>query len=96
VVAAQVRTATLPLLRTQGRTALARLRDELPHEDKMLLILRIDRGLAWEELARIFLENDSPAEAELRRESARLRKRFQLVKARLRERARDEGLTPEE
>jgi RNA polymerase sigma factor (sigma-70 family) len=95
-IAEQVRSATLPLLKTEGRRALDRLRGELPHEDKMLLVLRLDRGLAWEELARVSLANDSrdeaPNEAELRRESARLRKRFQLVKARLRERAEAEGL----
>jgi serine/threonine-protein kinase len=92
VVAEQVRTATLPLLRTEVRSALAQLRDELPHKDKMLLILRIDRGLAWEDLARVFLENDAPQEEALRRESARLRKRFQLIKARLRDRAKAAGL----
>jgi serine/threonine-protein kinase len=91
-VAAQVRTATLPLLRTEGKSALARLRDGLSHEDRMLLILRIDRGMSWEDLARVSLESDSPDEADVRRESARLRKRFQLVKERLRERARAAGL----
>jgi eukaryotic-like serine/threonine-protein kinase len=91
-VAEQIRTETLPLLRTEARSALARLRDELPHDDKMLLILRIDRGLAWDELARVFLEKDTPGDEEIRRESARLRKRFQLVKTRLRERAKATGL----
>jgi serine/threonine-protein kinase len=91
-VAEQVRTATLPLLQTEGRTALARLRDELPHADKMLLVLRIDRGLAWEDVACVFLEKDAPTTAELRRESARLRKRFQIVTSRLRERARAAGI----
>jgi len=88
----QVRTATLPLLKTEGRSALERLRDDLPHEDKMLLILRVDRGLAWEDLARVSLDKEQSTDAEVRRESARLRKRFQLVKERLRERARQAGL----
>jgi RNA polymerase sigma-70 factor (ECF subfamily) len=87
-----VRTATLPLLKTEGRSALRRLRDELSHEDKLLLVLRADRGLAWDELARVFLETPSPDDAALRRESARLRKRFQLVKQRLRERAKAMGM----
>jgi serine/threonine-protein kinase len=91
-VADHVRTATLPLLKTEGKSAFRRLRDELSQEDKMLLVLRIDRGLAWDELARVFLEAASPDDAELRRESARLRKRFQLVKARLRERAKAAGM----
>jgi serine/threonine-protein kinase len=91
-VAAQVRTATLPLLRTEGKSALARLRDDLPQDDKMLLILRIDRGMSWEDLARVSLEHEAPDQADVRRESARLRKRFQLVKERLRDRARAAGL----
>jgi serine/threonine-protein kinase len=91
-LAEHVRTATLPLLKTEGRSAFKRLRDELSQEDKMLLVLRVDRGLAWDELARVFLDTASPDDAELRRESARLRKRFQLVKARLRERAKATGI----
>jgi serine/threonine-protein kinase len=94
-IAEQVRTATLPLLKTEGRSAFRRLRDELPHDDKMLLVLRIDRGLAWEELARVFLDAPSPDATELRREAARLRKRFQLVKERLRERAKAAGMLEE-
>jgi serine/threonine-protein kinase len=95
-VAEQVRTATLPLLKTAGRSALAQLRDALPHEDKMLLVLRVDRGLPWEDMARVFLSKESPTDAELRRESARLRKRFQLVKERLRERAKAAGIVDDD
>jgi RNA polymerase sigma-70 factor (ECF subfamily) len=91
-VAEQVRTTTHPLLKTEGRNALARLRDELPPEDKTLLVLRADRGLAWEDIARVFLDKEAPTDEELGRESARLRKRYQLVKARLREKARAAGL----
>jgi serine/threonine-protein kinase len=91
-IAAQVRTATWPLLRTEAKTILAHLREELPHEDKMLLVLRSDRGLEWEAVACVFLDNAAPGELELRRESARLRKRYQLIKTRLRERAKTIGL----
>jgi RNA polymerase sigma-70 factor (ECF subfamily) len=91
-IAQHVRTTTRPLLKTEARNALARLRDELPPDDRTLLVLRVDRDLPWEDLARIFLDKESPADSELRRESARLRKRFQLVKERLRERARAAGL----
>jgi RNA polymerase sigma-70 factor (ECF subfamily) len=91
-IADQVRTTTLPLLRTEGRNALARLRDELPEDDRTLLVLRVDRELEWADLARILSPIDSPTDDVIRRESARLRKRFQLVKARLRERARAAGL----
>jgi RNA polymerase sigma-70 factor (ECF subfamily) len=79
-------------LKTDAKVALTRLRDELPQEDRTLLVLRVDRGLPWEDLARVFLDEESPAEGDLRRESARLRKRYQLVKERLRVRAREVGL----
>jgi RNA polymerase sigma-70 factor (ECF subfamily) len=95
-IADQVRTTTLAQFKTDGRNALLRLRDELPQEDRTLLTLRVDRALGWSELARVFLENDSPTDEELRRESARLRKRLQLVKARLRKWAEDAGLLGED
>lgn len=99
-----VRTATLSYLQTDHKDRFAALRESLPAEDQMLLILRVDRGLAWDELARILYEHrddrgelrDAPAaegdesepptpptDEDLKRESARLRKRFQLVKEKL-------------
>jgi RNA polymerase sigma-70 factor (ECF subfamily) len=75
------------------RERLDRLRDELPMEERQLLVLRIDRGLAWEEVALAFVEDPERHDpAELERTAARLRKRFQLVKDRLLARAQEEGL----
>jgi RNA polymerase sigma-70 factor (ECF subfamily) len=94
-LAAEVRTETRAFLRTDHRDALSRLRDELPPEDRALLVLRVDRDLAWNDLARVLLEDErEPDEATLKREAARLRKRFQLVKERLVARGRQEGLLP--
>jgi RNA polymerase sigma-70 factor (ECF subfamily) len=63
---------------------LTSLRDELPVEDRTLLILRVDRDLAWDEIALAFAENpEAFSDEERKREAARLRKRFQLVKERL-------------
>jgi RNA polymerase sigma-70 factor (ECF subfamily) len=94
-VAEQVRTQTLAFLRTEKRTQLQALRDALSEEDRMLLVLRVNRQLAWSDLARVLAE-ETPGtpldDAALTRETARLRKRFQLVKDRLRELARREGL----
>jgi RNA polymerase sigma-70 factor (ECF subfamily) len=88
-----VRTETLAFLRTQKRNRLQSLRDELPEEDRMLLILRVDRRLEWPELARALAGDDVVLDdASLKREAARLRKRYQIVKDRLRERAKEEGL----
>ncbi len=92
-VVARVTTRSRSALRSERRNAVARLRDELPEDDRAILVLRIDRGLAWDEIALAFLD-DSSADSEeaRRREAARVRKRFQLIKQRLAARARDEGL----
>jgi RNA polymerase sigma-70 factor (ECF subfamily) len=92
-VAEAVRTSTLGFLRTDKRSRLEALRDSLSVEDRALLVLRVDRGLAWPDLARVLAESEGELdEAAVLREAARLRKRFQLVKDRLRELARREGL----
>lgn len=91
---AEVRTETLPYLRTERKSRFAVLRESLPPEDQMLLMLRVDRKLAWNELAQVMHEEGgAPLDDEaLKREAARLRKRFQLVKERLYEMGRREGL----
>jgi RNA polymerase sigma-70 factor (ECF subfamily) len=93
-VVMQVRTATPSYLRTERQSRLAALRDALPPDDRALLILRIDRKLAWNDLARAMHEDEAAplAEEHLKRESARLRKRFQLIKEKLLELGRREGL----
>lgn len=69
---------------TDRQRMLTALRDELPIEDRTLLILRVDRKLGFDEIALAFSDNpETFAEVDRRREAARLRKRFQLVKQRL-------------
>jgi RNA polymerase sigma-70 factor (ECF subfamily) len=90
-----VRTETLTYLRTHQKTRLLALRDALPEEDRMLLILRVDRRLEWNDLVRVLGDADDGApldEGFVKREAARLRKRFQILKERLREAAKREGL----
>jgi RNA polymerase sigma-70 factor (ECF subfamily) len=92
-VAAAVRTSTLTFLRTERRTRLEELRDSLDPEDRELLVLRVDRGLSWDDVATAFNEGDAPlTPAERAKASQRLRKRFQVLKDSLREKARREGL----
>jgi len=89
----QVRTETLPFLRTDAKRKMAALRQALSDEDQLLLILRVDKQLSWEDLARVMLGSSEPQAADaLKKEAARLRKRFQLVKERLIDRSRREGL----
>ena len=72
-----------------------RLRGELTEEDQALLTLRIDKGLQWREVAIVLrYEGNLPDEDELTREEARLRKRFQLVKERLRKLALETSEEP--
>ena len=66
-VAAAVRTETLAHLRTSKRTRLQEIRDMLPEEDRMLLILRVDRKLEWNELARVLTESHRGGGAARRR-----------------------------
>jgi RNA polymerase sigma-70 factor, ECF subfamily len=89
----QVRTATLPFLRTESKLAVVRLRDELEPEDREILILRVDRDLPWDEVALITLgRSDADGEA-VKREAARLRQRFKSVKEILRQRAQQQGVS---
>jgi RNA polymerase sigma-70 factor (ECF subfamily) len=89
------RSDTASYLKTQRKSRIAALRDSLPWEDQELLVLRVDRRLAWNDLARVLLPAEDGAtltEEALKREAARLRKRFQTLKAHLHEMGRREGL----
>ena len=75
---------TRSTLVAERRDTLTRLRNELPIEDRTLLILRVDRDLSFEEIALAFADNPEVVnQLDLKREVARLRKRFQLIKDRL-------------
>ena len=83
-VLAAARTATQSALGSEKARSLTKLREGLTVEDRTLLVLRIDRKLAWEDIALAFAESpETFGVAERKRESARLRKRFQLVKEKL-------------
>jgi RNA polymerase sigma-70 factor (ECF subfamily) len=89
----RIRTETLASARTGARSRIAQLRESLPADDQMLLILRINRQLAWTEIAQVMLhEGEAVEEAVLARESVRLRKRYQAVKKKLRTLALEAGL----
>ncbi len=94
-VAASIRSRTLPHLRTEVKDRFAAIRDALPEDDRALLVLRVDRNMSWNEIARVLFPDDSSDDA-LTRVAARLRKRFQLVKDEVRARAREAGLLRED
>jgi RNA polymerase sigma-70 factor (ECF subfamily) len=95
-LAHEVRVATLPHLQTGVKDAVAELRKKLSEEEQLLLTLRIDRDLSWLEIA-VVLTGEAPLEPDqLKRASARLRKRFELTKDKLRRLAIEAGLLSDE
>ncbi|HET7540401.1 MAG TPA: sigma-70 family RNA polymerase sigma factor [Polyangiaceae bacterium] len=75
------------------RERLRDLRQRLSEEDQTILFLRVDRELDFRDIARGLVPADMMLSgAELARETARVRKRFQLAKGRLRQWAAEEGL----
>jgi RNA polymerase sigma-70 factor (ECF subfamily) len=90
------RSRTQPWQRTDVKDQLYALRERLEPDDRILLTLRVDRNLDWKEVARVMLDDAGNIDpAKLSRETDRLRKRFQLIKNELRERAREAGLLNE-
>lgn len=94
-VANNVRSTTLAHLRTEIKDDFARLRDRLSLEDQTLLILRVDRNMSWNDIAMVMSQDAELEKGDLVRVSARLRKRFQLIKEDLRRFAIEEGLLAE-
>jgi RNA polymerase sigma-70 factor (ECF subfamily) len=89
---ASARSGTQPWLRTEVKDRFRALRESLDPDDSALLILRVDRALPWQDIARVTLGDEADDEAAHEREVARLTKRFQLLKDDLRRRAREAGL----
>jgi RNA polymerase sigma-70 factor, ECF subfamily len=83
-LAAAARTSTPAFQRSDVKDEFVALRDQLDPDDRVLLVLRVDRDLAWREIAAV-MDASEPA----------LRKRFERVKDRLKQLARDEGLIPD-
>jgi RNA polymerase sigma-70 factor (ECF subfamily) len=93
-VLAVVRSRSRSTMLPDRQRKLAALRDALPIDDRTLLILRVDRNLSWYDVALAFAETpEDLSEQDRKREAARLRKRFQLIKQRLLARARAELVT---
>lgn len=77
VIDQAIRTSTAFYRRTAAKEKLAEVRSSLSAADQTLLILRIDRGLSWQEVAEVM-------EVEGEGSVARLRKRYERVVAKLR------------
>lgn len=89
----RARSTTAGYRRTDVKDRVRALRDHLSPEDQSLLILYIDRDLPWREIAMVLTEQGEALDDEaLDREAARLRKRFERVKAELKTLAIEQGL----
>jgi RNA polymerase sigma-70 factor (ECF subfamily) len=92
VAAPGERSRTAPWIRSDVKSTFKRLREQLEPQDRMVLVLRVDRGMSWEDIAQMLVHDAQLTKDELRRATSALRQRFQRVKARLHELARAEGL----
>jgi RNA polymerase sigma-70 factor (ECF subfamily) len=88
----RARSATQIHQQTAIKDRVRALRERLDPDDQTLLVLRVDRGMAWRDLA-IAMGGDADLDdAAIDREAARLRKAFERVKAELKALAAEEGL----
>ncbi len=88
----RVRTATQVHQRTDVKDRFRALRERLEPDDQTLLMLRIDRDMAWRDIAITMAGDGNLDDDTISRESARLRKAFERVKAELKRVAQEEGL----
>jgi len=88
----RVRSTTRPHLRSEVKGHFRALRERLPEQEQTILVLRVDRGLTWNEIAQVLGGPHPLPRDELRTAAARARKRLQQVKAKLRQWAVDEGI----
>lgn len=88
-VAERVRTTTAVYLRTETKTRLHEVRAGLDPDDRALLVLRVDRKLGWSEIAVVLSDEADLDEPAVAREAARLRKRFERLKAKVTEALRE-------
>ncbi|HET8724662.1 MAG TPA: sigma-70 family RNA polymerase sigma factor [Anaeromyxobacteraceae bacterium] len=85
-IAEEVR-STMSTYAPGGRAdKLMKLRESLDPEEQTLLILRVDKGMAWEDVAEVLRADGEPVAP------AALRKRFERLKEKLGRLAREQGL----
>lgn len=91
-LAAKSRSSTLMHLRSEVKDGVRMLREHLTQEDQDLLILRVDRGLSWREVAHAMADAENEDEDTIRKLEMAVRKRFEAVTKRLKALAEEAGL----
>jgi RNA polymerase sigma-70 factor (ECF subfamily) len=89
-VVQQIRDRTPSYQRTDVKDRFARLREQLEADDQLLLFLRVDQNLSWNDVAEVMSEGREVVDV------AALRKRFERTKARLKLLAERDGLLGEQ
>ena len=88
-----VRTRTQRYMKTETKNRMRALREQLPPDDQLLLVLRINRQLSFRDAAIVMTSCEQQLDEQaIEREAARLRKRFERIKAALRRMAERDGL----
>jgi RNA polymerase sigma-70 factor, ECF subfamily len=99
-LAVALRNTTLPRLEAQA-DALAEIRRQLDPDDQVLLVLRVDREMAWRDIAEVLDQAAGQSAGQAAGEqgaedqgagAARLRKRFMRIKEQIREMAKKAGV----
>lgn len=83
------RTTTAAFLKSEWKDRFRALRDALSPEDRALLVLRVDRDMAWDDIVTVWNE-----QATTKVTAAALRKRFERIKLALRDHATSAGWLP--
>lgn len=84
---------TQPWLRSEVRSGFTRLREQLTAEEQTMLVLRVEREMSWEEIARVASSDGPPlTTAEIQKKAGAMRQHFKRLKARLRKLAAQQGL----
>ncbi len=88
----KARTVTRNYMRTTIKDRFSSLRQHLTPQEQALMSLRLDRGMEWNEIALIMIEDDDPSRDDILKEAKKQRMRFSRLKQKLTELARKEGL----
>lgn len=88
----RIHETTQAIFKTTTKDAFRNIRAQLTPEQNMLLVLRVDRAMAWHDIALVLSDDPTDDAIDLHAESNRLRQRFHRIKAKLKRLAQREGL----
>lgn len=90
-MAAVPRTSTAPFARSSVKSEIRQMIEALDPDDYELMVLRLDQGMAWKDIARATADDELDGTA-LDQRAAACRKRYERIKEQLRVAAAQRGL----